>query len=143
MQNDFVKFFIILPLIVILLAAGTSYAIFTYLGPGGPEEEEEAEDEGPSYSLGDFVVNLKGTEGYQYLQTSIVVRASNEEVVEELDDSSPQVRDAIINILGEQNISKIEEDGNETVKNEIRTRLNDIINNGEVVDVWFTQFVIQ
>ncbi|MFW6386421.1 MAG: flagellar basal body-associated FliL family protein [Bacillota bacterium] len=142
MRSDFVKFFVILPLIVIILAAGTSYAIFTYLGPGGPEEEPEDES-GPSYSLGDFVVNLKGTGGYKYLQTSIVVRVSNEQVVEELDERSPQVRDTIIDILSEQDISEIEDDGNDIVKNQIQTRLKSIINSGEVTDVWFTQFVIQ
>ena len=143
-KSDFIKFFIILPVVVIIFAAGTSYAIFTYMGPPGMEEDEgEVNEMGPTLPIGEFVVNLKGDGGYRYIQTSIVVEASNEKILGELDKREPVVRDTIISILSQKRISDIEDNGKEIIKNQIRVALNDILHGGEIESVMFTQFVVQ
>ena len=143
-KSDFVKFFLILPLAVIILAAGTSYAIFTYMGPPSMNEDEgEPNEMGPTLPLGDFVVNLRGEGGYRYIQTSIVVEASNDRILEELDRREPLVRDTIINILSQKRLSDIEENGKDIIKNQIRVGLNEILHGGEIESVLFTQFVVQ
>ena len=44
-------------------------------------------------------MNLTGSRGYQYVQASIVVEVSTDNVIDELEKRSPQIRDCIIAIL--------------------------------------------
>jgi flagellar protein FliL len=131
-------------LLVIIIAAGTSFAFMTFFNTrANIEAEREMNKIGPTYSLGDFVVNLSGSGGYQYIKASIVVEVNDKKVVSELDRRSPQIRDVIIAILRDQKIQDIEEPGAEIIKNQIELELNQILNIGEITAVWFTQLVVQ
>lgn len=129
-------------LIMIMIAAGTSYGFMRYMAISDQNRVEQTSI-GPTYSLGDFVVNLSGTRGYQYIQASIVVEVTTENVLDELERRSPQIRDGIISILRDQKIVDIEEPDAQVIKNRITAVLNDMLKTGKVSQVWFTQLVVQ
>jgi len=138
------KTIIVLGIVMILIAGATSYGLMTYFNSDKGEEDAVTPDDiGPTYTLGDFVVNLAGSGGYQYIRASIVVEVDEKRVVEELDKRSPQLRDIIITILREQKLADIEEPGARVIKNQIVTRLNQVLSTGKIKNVWFTQFVVQ
>lgn len=131
-------------ILMIIIAAGTSYAFMTFFADGGEAQVSTVNKEiGPTYSLGDFVVNLSGSGGYQFIQASIVVEVDSEKVVSELDRRSPQIRDIIISILRDQKLEDIEEPGAKIIKNQIRFNINKVLSTGEIKNVWFTQLVVQ
>ncbi len=131
-------------IIIIIFAAGISYGIMNYLLPGdGKAESVQEKKIGPTFTLGDFVVNLGGGSGYQYIKASIVVEISNSDLLKELEKRNPQIRDKIISILREQKLENIEEPGADNIKNQIKAELNRILNNGDITRVWFTQLVVQ
>jgi len=130
-------------LVMIIVAAGTSYGVMTYLTREKTEEAEEKEEFGPTYTLGDFTVNLSGSGGYQFIKSSIVVEVDNEEVITELEKRSPQVRDVIISTMRNAEISEIEEPGARNLKTKIRNDINSLLNAGQVKNVYFTQLVVQ
>ncbi|MFW6380953.1 MAG: flagellar basal body-associated FliL family protein [Bacillota bacterium] len=141
-----VKLFIALGILMIIIAAATSYGFMTYYAPGQETNGNGGENSkkiGHTYDLGEFVVNLSETSGRQFIKASVVVEVSQKDLVEELDQRSPQVRDIIISILRDQEIEDIEEPGATTIKNMIKTELNRVLNKGEITDVWFTQLVVQ
>ncbi|ACL70426.1 flagellar basal body-associated FliL family protein [Halothermothrix orenii] len=138
-----VKSFIGIVIMMVLIAAGTSYGFMTYFDRTNSQHVLESKDIGPTYSLGDFIVNLSGTGGYQYIKASIVVEVSQDSVIRELDKRSPQIRDIIISILRDQKMADIEEPGARTIKNRVRAELNQVLTTGKITSVWFTQLVVQ
>lgn len=145
MANEGLSFKSILgiALLVVLIAVGTSYGFMRFLTTNNNVQTANKITIGPTYSLGDFVVNLSGTRGYQYIKASIVVEVSTDNVISELEKRSPQVRDGIISILRDQKVADIEEADANVIKNRIMAKLNDILGTGDITRVWFTQLVVQ
>ena len=129
-------------LLMLIIAASTSYGFMRFFMLSNSEKVREVTI-GPTYSLGDFVVNLTAGRGYQYIQASIVVEVSTENVIEELEKRSPQIRDCIIAILRDQTVADIEEPDAQTIKNRIMASLNSLLYTGQITQVWFTQLVVQ
>ncbi|MFP4016771.1 MAG: flagellar basal body-associated protein FliL [Halanaerobiales bacterium] len=143
------KTLIIMMVVMIIITGIFSYLFMSFLAPGnqGPQEvaapAEETEEIGPTYTLGEFVVNLSGSRGYQYIKANIVVEVDEKAVIEELDRRNPQIRDLIISTLREQQIEDIEAPGASVIKNQIMNRVNGVLNSGNLINVWFTQLVVQ
>ncbi|MFI5359237.1 MAG: flagellar basal body-associated protein FliL [Halanaerobiaceae bacterium] len=129
-------------LLMLIIAASTSYGFMRFFMLSNSEKVREVTI-GPTYSLGDFVVNLTGSRGYQYVQASIVVEVSTDNVIDELEKRSPQIRDCIIAILRDQTVADIEEPDAQTIKNRIMASLNSLLYTGQITQVWFTQLVVQ
>ena len=140
-----IKAVIGIALVMIVVAAGTSYLFMNMFmdSPESATQEEQSRDIGPTYELGDFVVNLSGTRGYQIIQADIVVEVSSEATKEDLEKRTPQIQDTIIRILRNQTTEDLQEPEIDGLKNEIQTRLNQILTEGEVTEVWFTRMVVQ
>ncbi|QTL96968.1 flagellar basal body-associated protein FliL [Iocasia frigidifontis] len=145
MANEGLSFKSILgiALLMVVIAIGTSYGFMKFITTNDNSQTLNENAIGPTYSLGDFVVNLSGTRGYQYIRASIVVEVSTDNVITELEKRSPQVRDSIIGILRDQQVADIEEPGARVIKNRLITKLNDILRTGDITQVWFTQLVVQ
>jgi|SRR5690554_529436 len=129
-------------LLMLIIAASTSYGFMRFFMLSNSEKVREVTI-GPTYSLGDFVVNLTAGRGYQYIQASIVVEVSTDNVIDELEKRSPQIRDCIIAILRDQTVADIEEPDAQTIKNRIMASLNSLLYTGQITQVWFTQLVVQ
>ena len=129
-------------LLMLIIAASTSYGFMRFFMLSNSEKVREVTI-GPTYSLGDFVVNLTDSRGYQYVQASIVVEVSTDNVIDELEKRSPQIRDCIIAILRDQTVTDIEEADAQTIKNRIMASLNSLLYTGQITQVWFTQLVVQ
>ena len=142
-NNNLMKLIAIF-LLMVIVAAGTSYGVITYLTSTQQEEQKEENKEfGPTYTLGEFTVNLSDSGGYQFIKASIVVEVSDEKVIEELEKRSPQLRDVLISNMREASVDEIEEPGAKTLKRNIKNELNTVLNEGQIENVWFTQLVIQ
>jgi len=143
-NNNFIKLIAIF-LLMVIVAAGTSYGVMTYFTSTQQEDQkqEEKKEFGPTYTLGDFTVNLSDSGGYQFIKASIVVEVSDEKVIEELEKRSPQLRDVLISNMREASVNEIEEPGAKTLKKNIKNELNTVLSEGQVENVWFTQLVIQ
>jgi len=142
------KTLLILLLVMVVLTAVMSYtflSLFTARDVSQNDEEVKKQDAklGPTFSLGDFVVNLSGTGGYQFIRASIVVEVDDQKVVSELEKRSPQIRDIIILTLRDQKIEDIEEPGARVIKNQIMAKINEVLTSGRIMNVWFTQLVVQ
>ena len=142
-NNNFIKLIAIF-LLMVVVAAGTSYGVMTYFTSTQQEEQQQEKKEfGPTYTLGEFTVNLSDSGGYQFIKASIVVEVSDEKVIEELEKRSPQLRDVLISNMREASVDEIEEPGARTLKTNIKNELNTVLSEGQIENVWFTQLVIQ
>ncbi|WP_104697677.1 MULTISPECIES: flagellar basal body-associated protein FliL [unclassified Helicobacter] len=100
---------------------------------------------GPLYPIAKpFVVNLVTQNGRRYLKTSITLELSNPKLQAEIDQKTTVVQDIIIDILSSKSIEEIvTTKGKERIKDEILQRVNQILADGFIKNVFFTEFVVQ
>ena len=99
---------------------------------------------GQMYPMDQFVVNLYSESGGRYLKTSLNLELGGEELAMELDTKKPLIRDIIIRTLSAKTYEEISTiKGKENLKDEIVTGVNEVITDGTVNNLFFTDFVIQ
>lgn len=113
-------------------------------GPTPRERSNDFFNVGPMYPLDQFVVNLLSESGSRYLKMELNLELSSELLTVEIDQKKPLIRDIIIRTL----TSKTYEDvstakGKERLKDEIVGKLNEIIRDGYIKNVFFTDFIVQ
>ena len=151
-KNGLMKLIIIAVSIIIVLSI-IGFVMVKFVNPeqmnlgsvtGKEKEAQKQSDEiGPTHQLGDFTVNFAEESNYQFLKASITFEVSHDKLNEELNKRNPQIRDMVISILRSQNPEDIKAPSTDAIKNEIKTKMNETLNTGEVKNVWFTQLVIQ
>jgi flagellar FliL protein len=110
-----------------------------------PEEmEEEQPDIGPLYSIGTMIVNLADQGGKRYLRVNMELELSHPEVATEIEKRLPLVRDSILMVLSTKTYQDIStNEGKNTLRTQLVTNLGQFFMSGNIVNVFFTEFVVQ
>lgn len=160
--------FVIIGVVVLLLIIGIVVAVLLM---GGDEEEAAAEEGddagaakddksrkpkskaslksdlteiGPMYAIDEMIVNLVSQSGRRYLKTKISLEMSDPALQAELTTKAGAIRDTILGILSSKTIEEIQTiKGKQKLKEEMASRLNEFLVDGQVVNIFFTQFVMQ
>ena len=91
-----------------------------------------------------FIVNLMDNGGERYLKVVLQLELSDPEVVAELKEIKPKLRDAVLGILSSKSLKDISTtEGKQRLKEEITHRLNSYLSKGRILRVYFTDFVVQ
>ena len=99
---------------------------------------------GPMYALDKFIVNLASDGGSRYLRAAVNLELSSAEFQAEVDKKKPLVRDIIIRVLSAKSYEEISTiRGKETLKDEMVNELNKVFVDGNIKNVFFTEFVVQ
>lgn len=92
--------------------------------------------------LDTFIVNLqvKGS----FLKTTIQLEFDKPELPPEMETGTAKIRDAIIRVLSTKTAQEIlTPEGKEQLREEVKNASNEVINSGEVIAVYITEFIIQ
>ncbi len=115
-----------------------------------PEEDVEEEDEegllatGAMFPLDTFVVNLADEKSKRYLRVTMQIELKEGEPVEILEQRLVQVRDIILMILPTKRFQEIRTaDGKTLLRQEMMTRLNTLLKQEVINNIYFTEFVVQ
>ncbi len=111
---------IIVAALVILLGAGAAaYFLFLKKEPQAVEEtNEQAEliqpeinnaDIGPMVNIEEFIVNIIGEDAAHYVKASLTLELTNETVVEEANKRMPQIRDAVLLLIGNKTFEELQD----------------------------------
>lgn len=137
-----------------LLAIGGIVAVLV-LGPklwaqaaDRPKEREEQIVEsatlGPTVNIGNFTINLSDPGPPRYLKAVVKASVSSERTQQEVEARNPQLRDAILSYLSSLMLADTQgARAKETIRDNLRKRLNNVLRTGEVTDIFFTEFVTQ
>ncbi len=151
------KLFIIIGLVVIVLLVGGGTAAFFMLKKA-PETKETKDptkevpvpdihqqaDIGPQVNIEEFIVNIISGDTAHYVKTSLTVELTNEEVKGEVEKRMPQMRDAILLLIGNKTFEELQDlQGKKQLKAEITSKINSFLKTGKVKAVYFTNFVVQ
>ncbi|MEM1026230.1 MAG: flagellar basal body-associated protein FliL [Myxococcota bacterium] len=151
----------LVPILIItnVLSLGGVGAVW-FLGPqvtapaeaneGGEETEDpEAEsasgaDFGIPVAVGTFTINLADQDGPRYLKVDVKASVSSEKTKEEVEHREPQMRDITISYLSSLTLSDTKgARAKEDIRESLRKRMNNMLQTGEVEDIFFTEFVTQ
>jgi flagellar FliL protein len=95
-------------------------------------------------AIEDLVVNPSGSGGTRYLCTTVALEAMEHLVAEEVAEREPQIRDALIEILARRTVEDLGSlRTREELREEIKVAVNDLLATGDVVGVYFSNFVLQ
>jgi flagellar basal body-associated protein FliL len=126
-----------------VVVAASSVAVWLFLAPSG---RAEAVSRGPAYvfRVGTIVVNVAETNGRRYLRTTVELAAPSSKDMRRLEEHRTPLVDAAIGVLGATPLeSLLDHSKRETLKAQMRDRLNEAVGGSAVNQVFFTEFVIQ
>ena len=95
-----------------------------------------------------FTVNLMTQTGKRYLKTSMQFELDKDEAKAmatkaELDNKMPILKDIVLEVLSSKSIEEVvTTKGKSRVKDEIVKRINEVLLDGKVFDVFFVEFVV-
>lgn len=100
---------------------------------------------GPLYQFSSpFIVNLINPSGKTYLKSSITLELSNPKLNVEVEQKLPILQSRIIEVMSNKTTEEIAtERGKERLKNEILVSLNQVLVDGTIKNVFFTEFILQ
>lgn len=152
---------IIIILLVLLLLIGGAVAYFLLSSDEesaqNPDQKQEQSDKkekkrapsddltvGPIYPVDNFVVNLMSDGARRYLKCTINLEMDSAELQPEMDQKAPKIRDITIRILSSKTVEEISTSrGKEKLKEEIKRKINEYLEAGEIKHIYFVEFVIQ
>jgi flagellar FliL protein len=149
------KLIIIILILLLILGGGGAAGYFFFIkgsddavAEGGKADKTKkvakTSEIGPLYSFDAFIVNLADPGGNRYLKVSMQVELSDEKLAEELEKRKPQVRDIILTVLSSKTYAEISTaQGKLALKQEIIRRVNLILTTGNIVNLYFMEFVAQ
>ncbi len=92
----------------------------------------------------DLVVNPAGTGGLRYLLTSVGIEVTNEKAFAEIQSKEVIVNDILINVLSSKTLEELSDvTRRKELRREIAKRVDEILTNGKVQNVYFSKFIIQ
>jgi flagellar FliL protein len=139
--------FILMGVVVLVLVLGGVVGWTLFSGETDEAAKETVVDEnavGKIYSLKTFVVNLNDPGGKRYIKTKIELEYIDEAVNMEIDARLPQIRDAVLLLLSSKSLDEIQDvDGKIDLRNELILRINQVLKQGKIRNLYFTELVIQ
>ena len=155
-------------LLILGIAVGGGGAIFLYpsvIGQGSEatataEPTKQAPGSGPIYQLKERVLNLADRETRRYLKLGLAIEfqtpaewtgASGEALVEktnefkvEMDRRAPLLNDAITSLVTAKTSDELGDlAGKDALKEELRARFSELLEEPAVVEIYFTEFLMQ
>jgi flagellar FliL protein len=111
---------------------------------GEASPQAETVSLGPIFSLDTFIVNLADEDGKRYLRITMDLELTQDNLVKEMEQRLPQVRDGILMILPTKRFDDIRTvEGKTSLRNEIIAKLNSLFGHEGVTNIYFTEFVVQ
>ncbi|MCE5333028.1 MAG: flagellar basal body-associated FliL family protein [Desulfobacteraceae bacterium] len=141
------KLLLIIVVLFVVLAGGGAGAYFMFLK--GPAKEKAAEapkgaEQAVIQDMETFLVNLADQGGKRFLKLTMKAKVSSLPASEEFKSRHFEMRDMILMILtGKEAEELTRAEDKLSLKKEIVGTLNKALQKGQVLDVYFTEFLIQ
>ncbi|WP_170018365.1 flagellar basal body-associated protein FliL [Campylobacter sp. RM16190] len=109
-----------------------------------PKRSNDYINMGPIHPMDQFIVNLLSESGSRFLKTKVDLELNNEVLTPEIDKKKSLIRDIIIRTLSSKTFEEVSTiKGKDRLKDEIVDRLNEVLADGHIKNIYFTDFVVQ
>jgi flagellar FliL protein len=139
------KLLIIIPLLLVLLGGGGAGAYFKFArAPAVSTEEKKQVESTVYYEMDTLIVNLADPGGKRFLKATIKLKMSSPSVMEECKSHNFQMRDLVLTLLSSKECEEVMSPEDKVVlKKQIMETLNRMLQKGQALDVYFTEFLVQ
>ncbi len=146
---------IIITMIIVLIAYSISNSAFNFKGNILKQKQKtgigyvrvgRTDYKAPTvFLLGDFTTNMATNDrAGKFVRIELRLEMSDEDMASELKEKNIRLRDAVIEEMSLKRFSQVSTaKGKDELKENIKNRINGIVEDGEIKDVYFTQFIIQ
>jgi flagellar FliL protein len=95
-------------------------------------------------NIEEFIVNIISGDAAHYVKASLTVELTNANVQIEVENRMPQMRDAILLLIGNKTYEELQDlQGKKQLKAELMSKINSFLQTGKVKSIYFTNFVVQ
>jgi len=137
------KLLIIGGAVLLLIVLAAVFIIgFNMLSGGGSDEDKTSI--GPVFQTEEYTVNLLDAGGRRFLRTQFSVEVDNKKVLTEINTKLPMFNHSVLRVLGNLTLEDLELPGSkDKIGAQLMGALNDILDDGEVTNIFFEVFVWQ
>ena len=135
--------------VVLLLIIGVAvYFLFLKKEPAGEAEVptsteiaapaiEQQSNIGPMLDIKEFIVNIISEDTPHYVKASLTLELSNDMVAEEATSRMPQIRDAVLLLIGNKTYEELQDlQGKKQLKAELKTKINSFLKAGKINNIY-------
>lgn len=147
---------IIMIVMLVVLQGGMAFAAMKFLiqpavdptpvegEAAAGEAQAEVRQKGVLVSLDEMVVSLSSADRPRYLRTNISVEARDSKAAEAVQERMAEFRDAALMQLSSHSATElISFEGKAAVKAEIKEALKELLDEGEILNIYYSDFVVQ
>jgi flagellar basal body-associated protein FliL len=139
-KKNYKKWLILIVALIALSAGGYTY--YSLILKNAPAQISKKEIQ--SLTLPSVTVNLVNGNKSRYLKTTIVLEFASKEVEEELKVSSYRVKDSVLRVLRGTSASSLDNPlETEILKEQLLKEINATLTTGEVIGLYFLEFLVQ
>lgn len=142
-SNKGMLIIIVILLLVVVVGGVAGFFIITKTLNKGAEEEKKIIEE--VLSLDEFIVNINDPSLNKYVKFKLAVTydSKDKDVLEDINSNVHKIKDGIISIFKEKRASDINDNnGIEQIKQEIKQKINFVLEDNEIISVYFTDLLI-
>ena len=139
-----IKLIIIIVVALVVLGGGGFFGYTMFMKKDSSHAEAPVIAQPVFQEMETFLVNLSDPGGKRYLKATMKLKLTAPQTQLEFGSRMFEMRDAILTILSSkevEDISRPEDKAN--LKQELMTQLNRVLKQGQILDVYFTEFLIQ
>ncbi|MEY9969888.1 flagellar FliL protein [Lysinibacillus sp. RC46] len=142
MKNNKVLTMIIIVLVAIILIGGICFVLFTQFNkPAKSLEPTIDEIVEASVEIPEITTNLADN---KIVRFSLKIQTSNKDAAAELTKRDFQVKNIVIQELSEMEQKDLEgKQGKQVFQKSLKTKINELMQEGEIQEVYFTSFITQ
>ena len=149
------RIIIIATIVILLLIIGGAAFFFLKPAPEPINEQDPgldvpvpeitvSQEIGPMVKIEEFIVNIISEDGRHYVKAALTIELYKEEALEETTKRMPQIRDAILLLVGNKTFEELHDlQGKKQLKAELVSKINSFLRTGKVKAIYFTDFVVQ
>ena len=144
-KSSMMKWVIILVL-VLLLAGGGGFGYMKFFAKHDDESHPapKAAVQPVIQDMETFLVNLSDPGGKRYLKITMKAKLSGPALAAEFAERTPELRDIILTLLSSKEFADIAQPEDKAIlKQELIGQLNRTLKQGQVQDIYFTDFLVQ
>lgn len=130
--------------IFLLIIFATVFVIGYNIITGKDNNDENVITLGPVFQTEEYTVNIHNAGGKRFLRTQFSVEVDNKKVITEINEKMPIFNHTVLTALGHLSLEELEAKGSkDKIGAQLVGALNDIISDGEVINIYFDSFVWQ
>ena len=142
---------LLLAVVAVLALLGVGMGVYNFVGvrddlalPTGSANRGEPAALYREHGPQDFTVNLADSDQRRYLKVTVTLAFEEKRLAKELEQRNAQIRDLIISCLRRNTARDVEaEEGTQRLREAMIRELNAALTNGEIRDIYFTDFLVQ